>query len=145
MISRFVPACLALATLLSLPVFAQTDGALSGTVHDTTAAVLPQATVRLLSREQGTVRTVDTNEAGVYQFSFLPPGTYDITVSANGFKTLSRTNFVLSVAQNARLDFTLDLGNVSENVTISANVENVNTESADMGAVIDNTRVVEVP
>jgi len=145
MIARFTPACFALATLLSLPVFAQTDGALSGTVHDTSAAVLPQATVRLLSREQGTVRTVDTNQAGVYQFSFLPPGTYDLTVSASGFKTLSRTNFVLSVAQNARLDFTLELGNVSENVTISANVENVNTESADMGAVIDNTRVVEVP
>jgi hypothetical protein len=145
MIYRFAPACLALATLLSLPVFAQTDGALSGTVHDTSAAVLPQATVRLVSREQGTVRTVDTNQAGVYQFSFLPPGTYDLTVSASGFKTLSRTNFVLAVAQNARLDFTLELGNVSENVTISANVENVNTESADMGAVIDNTRVVEVP
>ena len=138
-------ACLALATLLALPAHAQTDAALSGTVQDTSASVVPQATVRLTSREQGTVRTVATNPAGVYQFSFLPPGTYDVGVSASGFKTQSRTNFNLSVAQNARQDFTLDLGNVSENVTISAAVESVNTESAELGAVVDNTRVVEMP
>ena len=124
---------------------AQNEAALSGTVQDTSGAVLPQATVKLTSHEQGTVRNADTNQAGVYQFSFLPPGTYDLDVSAAGFKTLTRTNLTLAAAQNARLDLTLEIGNVSENITVSAAAENVNTESAELGAVVDNTRVVEMP
>ena len=125
--------------------FAQNEASISGTVQDTSGAVLPNATVKLTSHEQGTVRTIQTNGAGVYQFSFLPPGTYDLEVSANGFKTLTRANETLAVAQDRRIDFSLQLGNVSENVTVSAAAESVNTDNADLGAVLDNTKVVEMP
>lgn len=126
-------------------VFAQNNASLSGTVQDTTGGMIPGAAVKLTSHGQGTVRTSQTNEAGVYQFSFLPAGVYDIEVTVAGFKTLIQKDITLAVAQNVRRDFSLELGNIADNVTVSANVENVNTESAEMGAVIDNTKVVEMP
>ena len=124
---------------------AQTESSLGGTVMDSTGASSPQATVKLTSIGQGTVQTTQTNQAGVYQFSFLQPGVYNVEFSANGFKTQTRTNLTLATAQNARLDAKLDIGNVSENVTVTASTESVNTESAELGAVVDNTRVTEMP
>ena len=138
---------ISLCLLLSLAPFAcaQNEAALSGIVKDATGAVIPNASVKLTSKSQGTSRTVQTNGAGVYQLSFIQPGVYDVEVSAQGFKTFSRTDLTLAVAQNLRLDFSLELGNLTENITVSANVEIVNTESAEMGAVVDNTRVTEMP
>jgi len=130
---------------LGLVVQAQNEGAISGTVQDATGAVLPTATVKLTNHEQGTVRTAQTNQSGVYQFTFLPAGTYDLEVSANGFKTQKRTNISLSVAQNTRIDVSLEVGNVSENVTVSAEAATVNTESGEVGGVVDNTKVTEMP
>ena len=131
------------ASVFSL--FAQNEASLSGTVQDASGGVLPQATVKLTSHDQGTTRTAQTNGAGVYQFSFLPAGVYNLEITAAGFKTLTRTDLTLAAAQNARYDFNLEVGSVTENITVSAAVENVNTESADLGAVVDNTRVVEMP
>ena len=140
-----VSSLIALVFMLLSAAWAQNEGAISGTVQDSTGAVVPNATVKLTNHEQGTVRTAQTNASGVYQFSFLPAGTYDLEVSAAGFKTTTRTNETLAVAQNVRLDVTLEIGNVSENVTVSANTETVNTESAEVGTVVDNTHVVEMP
>src|SRR5215468_3798199 len=103
--------------------FAQNNSALSGAVQVSTGAIVPGATVKLSSHEQGTVRTYTSNEAGVYQFSFLPAGTYDIEVSMTGFKTLLQKGITLAVAQNMRRDLTLELGSIAENVTVAANVE----------------------
>ena len=125
--------------------WAQEAAAVSGSVKDSTGAVLPGATLKLTSKSQGTVRQQFTNEAGVYQFTFLPPGTYDVEISMQGFKTLTRPDLTLTVAQNARLDFTLEVGAVTDTVTVSADSETVNTMSAELGAVVDNTRVTEMP
>ncbi|MBI4472249.1 MAG: carboxypeptidase regulatory-like domain-containing protein [Acidobacteria bacterium] len=142
---RFQIVCFAVVLMFSaIPASAQ-DGAVSGTVQDATGAVLPGVSVKLTSKAQGTVRQQVTNEAGVYQFTFLPPGIYDLEVSLPGFKTLTRTDFTLAVAQKARLDFQLEVGDVTDTVTVSANSETVNTMSAELGAVVDNTRVVEMP
>ena len=103
--------------LLTPTAWAQTSEAnLSGTVSDTTGAVIPNAAVKLTSKDQGTVRSVQTNNAGVYQYSFLPPGPYMLEITSQGFKTLTQDNLVLAAAQNARMDFKLEVGNVSENV-----------------------------
>ncbi len=136
-----------LASLLfvvSIPVLAQ-EAALSGSVQDATGAVLPGASMKLTNKAQGTVREQLTNEAGVYQFTFLPPGSYDLEISMQGFKTLKRADLLLAVAQNARVDFKLELGSVSEDVTVSANAEAISTMTAELGAVVDNARVVEMP
>jgi outer membrane receptor protein involved in Fe transport len=126
-------------------IWAQNEGAISGTVQDSSGAVLPSASVKLTNHEQGTLRNAQTNQSGVYQFTFLPAGTYDLEVTATGFKTQTRKDLTLAVAQNVRMDLTLDVGNVSENVTVSAAVATVNTESGEVGTVVDNRRVVEMP
>ena len=137
--------CLALSlVLIGSPAWAQ-DAALSGTVKDTTDAVLPGVNVQLTSKAQGTVREQLTNEAGAYKFSFLPPGAYDLEISLPGFKTLRRADLTLAVAQNARLDFRLEVGTIADDVTVLANTETVNTMSAELGAVVDNARVAEMP
>jgi hypothetical protein len=123
----------------------QNEAALSGTITDSSKAIIAQATVKLTSHAQGTVRVTVTNASGVYQFSFVQPGVYDVEVSAPGFKTLTNKDITLAVAENARRDFALELGGVSEQVTVTADAETVNKESAELGAVIDNTRVVEMP
>lgn len=133
-----------LLVFLVLPAWAQ-DAAVSGSVQDTTGAVLPGASIKLTSKAQGIVRQQLTNEAGVYQFTFIPAGTYDLEISLPGFKTLTRTDLTLAVAQNARLDFKLEVGNVADEVTVTADSGAVNTMSAELGAVVDNTRVVEMP
>src|SRR5215472_3173588 len=141
--TRLLAATLAAMAFAGLAV-AQ-DGTISGTVQDSSGAVLPNASVRLTNLGQNAVRAVETNQAGVFQYSFLPAGAYDLEVSAQGFKTQKRTNITLAVAQNLRLDVTLELGNVSENVTVSGAVESINTASSELGAVVDNTKVVEMP
>jgi Carboxypeptidase regulatory-like domain len=133
--------CLALLQLAS----AQNEGAIGGTIQDSSGAVLAGAAVKLTSHEQGTVRTAVTNPAGVYEFSFLPAGTYDVEVTASGFKLLKVTDITLAVAENVRRDFKLEVGAVSENVTVSAASETVNTDNATLSEVVDNTKVVEMP
>src|SRR5437016_989265 len=121
---------LSIVFLSAMGAYAQNNSSLSGTVLDATGAIVPGATVKLTSHEQGTVRTSNSNEAGVYQFSFLPAGVYDVEIGVPGFKTLVQKDVTLAVAQNIRRDFKLELGNISENLTVAANVETVNTESA---------------
>ena len=137
---------LAIASLIftASPAWAQ-QAALSGAVQDATGAVLPGVSLKLTNKAQGTVREQLTNEVGVYQFQFLPPGAYDLEVSIQGFKTLTRTDLILAVAQNARLDVKLEVGSVADEITVSANTETVNTMNAELGTVVDNARVVEMP
>src|SRR5258708_3351578 len=135
-------ALLALSTPFAL---AQNTAALGGTVQDSTGAVIPRAAVKLTSHEQGTVRTGESNQTGLYSFSFLPRGVYDLEVTATGFRTLNDKNITLATAENVRRDYTLEVGNVSDNVTVSADAQTVNTDNAEMGAVLDNTKGTEMP
>jgi hypothetical protein len=135
----------AISLLLTSHVAAQNNGSISGTVLDSSGAVLPSAAVKLKSHEQGIVRSAQTNTSGVYQFSFLPPGTYDLEVSANGFKTTTRANETLAVAEDRRINLSMEIGNVAENVTVNAAEQALNTDNANLGAVLDNTKVVEMP
>ncbi len=137
----------ALFALLFLVPFAvaQDEGAVSGTVQDTSGSVIPSASVKLTSHAQGTVRTAQTNQSGVYNFSFLPAGAYDLEVSATGFRTQTRRDIILAAAQTARFDIKLEVGAVTENVTVEAETGAVNTDSAELGAVVDQTRVLEMP
>jgi hypothetical protein len=125
--------------------FAQNTAALGGTIQDSTGAVVPRAAVKLTSHEQGTVRTAESNASGTYSFSFLPRGVYDVEVTATGFRTTNDKDITIATAENVRRDYTLEVGNVSDNVTVSADVQTVNTDNAEMGAVLDNTKVTEMP
>src|SRR5882724_3534686 len=95
--------------------FAQNTAALGGTIQDSTGAVIPRAAVKLTSHEQGTVRTAESNASGTYSFSFLPRGVYDVEVTAQGFRTTNDKDITIATAENIRRDYTLEVGNVSDN------------------------------
>ena len=119
--------------LASISAFAQTEKAqLNGVIADSTQAAVPGAQVVASSTVTGTKRTVTTNEQGLYSIPFLDPGTYDIQVQKEGFRTVQRSGVKLDVAQTATLNFSLDVGAVSDQVTVTAQSVALDTGSASL-------------
>jgi hypothetical protein len=86
-----------------------------------------------------------TSSSGVYRVPFLAPGKYDVTASATGFKTVSRQAVDVQVDSAVRVDFTLNVGTVSETVEVTASTPLLSTENAAVGTVIENKRIFELP
>jgi hypothetical protein len=124
---------------------AQNEASLGGTVQDATGAAVSGATVTLTSHEQGSVRTATTNSSGEYQFSFLPSGTYDLQVVNTGFKGLMVKNMVLAVAQVMKRNLSLEIGGVTDSVTVSATDNLMDANDPTLSTVINNKTVVEMP
>jgi hypothetical protein len=137
----------ALLALLLLPALtgAQTNGLISGTVTDKTGAAVIGAKVVIASTGGNLTRTTETNGDGVYVASALPSGTYNITVSAKGFQKFEARGVVLEVAQKERLDVTLTVGAITEEVLVSGeNVAQVDTQSSEIGSTITGKQVQEL-
>ena len=113
--------CLIVLGLLSTSAVAQQlTGTMSGTVKDSQGAVVPGVTVTAASDALiGGPRTVVTNETGTYQFSTLPPGTFQVTFGLSGFVTLKREGVNVQVAQNTRVDAELQVGSLEESLTVT--------------------------
>src|SRR5688572_1328519 len=112
---------LVVCLLISLGAFGQGErGTFNGTISDSSGAAVVGATVKVLNPETGVETTAITTDAGVYRMPSLQPSTYQITVSAPGFKTSVRQNVVLSVAQTLTVDFALEVGNLTESITVSS-------------------------
>ncbi len=147
MIKHLTLAGLLAILLVSLPphVAAQTFGEITGTVADTSGAVITGATVVVTNSSTSQERRVQTNETGNYHLPFLVPGTYDITAETEGFKSAARRNLVLQVGDVLRVNFELEVGVVTEFVEVQASSVALQTESTSVGTVIDNQRIVELP
>ena len=112
---------LALLLLLAASGLAQgPTGEITGVVMDTSQAVIPGATVSLLNPQTGATRRITTNDAGLFAFPALPPGVYKISVEKDGFKSETSGDLVLQVQQTARLNFSLEVGAVSEKMEVTA-------------------------
>jgi hypothetical protein len=130
----------------SIVLLAQTPTAtVTGIVKDQSGGSVANARVAI--RNTGTNITHDlvTNKDGEYTFPLLDIGTYEVSVEATGFKKQIKTDLVLQVGQTARLDFSLELGQVSDTVEVTAEAPTTQTESASIGTVIDNRHVVDIP
>jgi hypothetical protein len=134
-----------LLSLFLLPAFPQTFGGITGEVRDASGASIPGATVTATNTATNAVRTTATNETGLYAFPSLIPGTYRVRVEASGFKAATRTDIGLQVQQLARIDFAMEVGQVSEAIEVKANAALLATEDATVGTVIENKRIVELP
>src|SRR6476646_1438098 len=130
--------------LLCAPLLAQSFGTITGAVKDSTGAVVPGATVTVVNKGTNSTRTTSSNEVGLYEFPALPPGLYTVKTELDGFKTTSR-DLELQVQQTARVDFTLELGTLSEMATVTGVSPIVETSNATVGTVIENRRIVELP
>ena len=117
----------------------------SGVVRDSSGGVLPGVEVTLTKTDTGTSRTVFTGADGTYVFPNLPVGPYRLRVSLQGFTTYVRDGIVLQVNSNPTIDVTLAVGNIGEQVTVTAAASTVETRSTGVGQVIDNQRVTEIP
>ncbi len=128
-----------------LPLCGQSLGEIVGEVVDASGAVVPGAAVTVTNLATNATRSVKTNDAGLYSFPSLMPGQYRVRVEMGGFKTVTRTNIELQVQQSARVNFALEVGQVTEAVEVSGSAAMLATEDATVGTVIENRRIVELP
>jgi hypothetical protein len=144
--TRFLVLIAVLSLLLPSVLFAQstTTGAISGTVTDSTGAVLPDITVTLKSTERGNVTTVKTNGQGFYQFSLVQPGTYTITIAAASFKGWTETTTV-SVDQNTIANAKLEVGAAGTTVEVSGEAPLLQGETAEISTTFNEREISEVP
>ena len=145
-----VTAVLALTLLLALFVpamMAQSAGtsSLTGTVSDPSAAAVPNVTVTLTSNDTGQVRTTTTGSDGVYKFSLIPPGSYKVHFEAMGFKAAEIGAVTLNVTETSELDRTLEVGAQSEQVTVEATAETLQTATSTLGTTVESRTVTALP
>ncbi|HEV2324440.1 MAG TPA: carboxypeptidase-like regulatory domain-containing protein [Terracidiphilus sp.] len=142
-------ACFLFALLFALMpatrLSAQTAGTVSGHVADSTGAVMPNATILLKNLGTGTLRTTLTTGSGDYTFTEVPPATYRIQVSRQGFKTAASGDVELHVQQSLRQDFTLEVGEVTQSVTVTGTGELLQVENASLGTVVENQAINQLP
>lgn len=132
---------------LSLPALAQlSTGTISGTVHDATGAVIPGVTVILSSPGIiGGNQQAITNERGGYQFSRLVPGRYSVKAELAGFKTALHENLIVNADVTVRADMTLEVGDLSDTVTVTGEAPLLDTTTALNQAVLDRATLDKLP
>ena len=144
----FSGAAVVIAALLSalIPCFGQqTTGTILGTVIDSSGAAVAGVTIRVNNLATNARRETQTDVSGNYTIPSLPAGNYKVTVSAQGFQGQQIESLTLQVEQAARLDFTLQVGSVSETVNVSGAAAVLQTENASVGTVIDSAKIVDLP
>lgn len=138
-------ALFALALIVPERAAAGVTASISGTVTDATGATVVNATVKATNTDTGIAQTQPTNSQGFYSFQSLPLGHYDVAVEKPGFKTVRRTGLVLNVNEALVADYTLQVGEVKEVISVSGQAIHVETASTQMGEVIEGQKIVTVP
>jgi len=135
--------------LLFLPVAAAAQGTPAGTIYgyilDPHHLPLPGARVVVESTNTAATRDIFSNHQGLYSVAALPPGPYNITVEANGFKTVHQTGIVVEADQQARMDFALTIGSTTETVTVEGSTPLLNTSDATVSTLVGNQFVENMP
>ncbi len=137
-----------LALLVAQTAWSQSEtvsAQLNGTVQDENGATVPNAKVTLTNPDVGFTREVTTGDNGLYTFTLIPPGRYQLKVEKAGFNSFLQSNIVLAVGQSSTLNAQLQVGNVSQTVEVSAQAPVLNTGSADIGSEVSSKQAVELP
>jgi hypothetical protein len=125
---------------------AQSDrGTIAGTVFDSTGAAVAGASVTLKGVDTGSVYKTVSSSSGGYRVNDLAIGRYDVTVEATGFKTSVQKGVEIQINTVASLAITLQLGNVKEEVTVLADAPTVQTDSSDVGTVVEDKQIHDLP
>ncbi len=131
--------------LASAAALAQTTATIVGTVTDASGAVVPNAKITVTQKETGLTRQVQSNDRGVYVVPLLPVGNYSVSAELAGFKRKTLTGIVLQVNQEARIDLTLEVGQLTETITVSSEAPLLQSETAVVGQVVDNRYTTQIP
>ena len=128
----------------SLP--AQTvDTAIIGTVLDPSGGAVVGATVTASEIATGLSKAAATGQNGEYEFSYLLPGTYIVEVKAKGFNTVRRSDVMIQLAQQAKVDFTLQIGGMQQTIEVHSSQPLLQTENASLGQVVGTERIANLP
>jgi carboxypeptidase family protein len=125
--------------------YAQTSSSIIGTVFDPSGAPAPAVRVSAKNTETEALRSVVTNDAGRYEILSLPVGRYEIKVSKPGFEDLIRTGIDLALGQEAGIDFSLRIGEVSSEISVVADAPIVNATVRDISGLVSEQQVKELP
>jgi Carboxypeptidase regulatory-like domain/TonB dependent receptor len=136
---------LAVMLLVSAVAWASITGSISGIVTDASGSVVPNVTVSATNTGTGVQSVVQTDGAGFYNFPDLPIGDYDVVVHQPGFKTYTKTAVHIDANSAIRLDVKLEIGEVSERVTVTSDAVQVETQNTQMGEVINSRKITAVP
>ena len=128
-------------------VFAQTTGTATvvGTVTDSSGAIVPGATVSVVNTETQFIYTGATTADGNYYVPNLIPGTYRLTVEAQGFKRYVQEGIILRTSEQPRINVTLEVGAVTESVSVTASAPLLETETTSTGQVLEGETIVKIP
>ena len=136
----------ALILAISLPIYAQAvNGTILGTVTDSSGGSVPNTKISLTETNTGVIRTATTNESGNYIFPDVPPGLYSVTAELAGFKKITRPGIELLINTSPRVDLTLQPGNVTEVIEVSAQAAILQTETASTGSQISSVQTENLP
>jgi len=132
-------------TLSCVPAILAQNASLSGRVFDQSRLAVPGATVVIAERRTSLKRSAQTNGSGLYSLPDLPPGTYDVTVLATGFESQERRELVLDVAQQAQLDFSLEIGQMTQTLPVTGGYERLQTTEASVSNLVERQLTANMP
>jgi outer membrane receptor protein involved in Fe transport len=124
---------------------AQTTATIAGIVTDETGGVLPGAEVIVSNEETGVSRATVSDEQGRYRVTNLNIGLYDVSASLSGFQTAARRGIALTIGREAVVDITLNIGELSDQVTVTSDAPLVDTRSAGLGGIVDRDTILQIP
>ena len=144
---RFKNVALVVALVLAAisPAYAQSTAQITGTITDTSGSVIPGATVVITNEATSIQTTAVSNAVGTYTALFLQPGSYRIDVALDGFRPLSRSGIRLQVAQAAQLNFQMEVGALTETVTVVQTAPLLDTSTNAMGGVVTTDQIENLP
>jgi Carboxypeptidase regulatory-like domain/TonB dependent receptor len=142
---RSLPALVCLILVGAAVAWASITGSIAGIVTDPSGAVVPNATVTATNTDTGVKSVVQTDGKGFYSFPDLPVGNYDVEISVAGFKSFRQTRIHIDANSAIRLDAKLEIGVVSEKVTVASDAVHVETQNTQMGEVINSQKITSVP
>ncbi len=142
---RLFATAILLQTVFAGAMFGQVTAQITGSIHDSSGAVVPAAKITVRNEQTGITSEARSNQSGSYLVPLLPPGTYKVTVEASGFKITERPGVQLTVAESAQLDLSLEVGGSSQSVTVTDTAPLLDTSSNAIGGVVTPEKVEDLP
>src|SRR5229473_7940987 len=142
---RFKFLLVVLLCFCAVPTYAQFKASIQGTVLDSGRAAVSGAKVHVVDQETGATRETLTSDEGFYRIADLPPGRYTVTVESTGFKTSVSKDVEIKAEEPRGFDIKLEVGAVSEQVTVSGSAEALHTENANVGTTVSTEEISRLP